>query len=318
MFSEHTEQCSQNQLLPLHFLKVNLHTMYQQLIKDFIQQEHLPSTYLLDATQCFLPLVRDLEARFRASPHRPLLIGINGAQGTGKSTMAKLLSTLLTSNGHRVANLSIDDFYYSKAKRQELANQIHPLLASRGVPGTHDVDLALRLLEQLRTAGPEQQVTLPGFDKSLDDCQAIAVREKIRGPIDIIILEGWFIGVKPQKEIELTEAINELEANEDSDSRWRGYVNQQLAGAYQSLFEQLNMLLMLQAPGFEAVLEWRSLQEEKLREHSANGASGLMDSKAIERFIQHFERITRHCLRTLPDSADRVFRLDAEHRIHPS
>lgn len=292
--------------------------MYQQLIKDFVQQERLPSTYLLDATQCFLPLVRDIEKQMLTSPHDPFLIGINGAQGTGKSTMAKLLSSLLTRNGHRVANLSIDDFYYSKTKRQELAREIHPLLASRGVPGTHDVSLALRLLEQLSAAGPEKTITLPGFDKSLDDCRPVDACERIRAPVDIVILEGWFIGAKPQTERELNQAINDLETTEDNDGRWRSYVNRQLAGAYQSLFGKLNMLLMLQAPGFEAVLEWRNLQEEKLREHAANGASGLMDRKDIEHFIQHFERLTRHCLRTLPDAADRVFRLDTEHRIHPS
>ena len=292
--------------------------MYQQLIEDFIQQEHLPANFLLDATQCYLPLILDIEAKIQSNQQAPFLIGINGAQGTGKSTMAKLLCTLLTESGHRVANLSIDDFYYSKSKRQELADTVHPLLASRGVPGTHDVDLALRLLEQLRTAGPEQQISLPGFDKSLDDCRPVADCEKIHGPVDIIIIEGWFVGVKPQAKDKLSPAINDLEENEDCDGRWRAYVNAQLAGAYQSLFEKFHMLLMLQAPGFEQVLEWRSLQEEKLRAAVTEDASGLMDRKAIERFIQHFERLTRHCLQTLPDSADRVFRLDSEHRIHLS
>ena len=289
--------------------------MYQQLIKDFIQQERLPSTYLLDATQYFLPLVRDIKAEIQSSRNGPFLIGINGAQGTGKSTLAKLLSALLTSTGYRTANLSIDDFYYSKAKRQELANEIHPLLRSRGVPGTHDVDLALNLIEQLCAAGSNQQITLPRFDKSLDDCRPVAACEQIQGPIDIIILEGWFVGAKAQAGDELTQAINELEINEDSDGRWRAYVNHQLAGSYQSLFEKIHLLLMLQAPGFEQILEWRSLQEEKLRRLAVTDASGLMDRKAIKHFIQHFERLTRHCLRTLPDSADRVFQLNAEHRI---
>jgi D-glycerate 3-kinase len=297
------------------FLTVNLHTMYQQLIKDFIQQERLPSTYLLDATQYFLPLVRDIKAEIQSSRNGPFLIGINGAQGTGKSTLAKLLSALLTSTGYRTANLSIDDFYYSKAKRQELANEIHPLLRSRGVPGTHDVDLALNLIEQLYAAGSNQQITLPRFDKSLDDCRPVTACEQIQGPIDIIILEGWFVGAKAQAGDELTQAINELEINEDSDGRWRAYVNHQLAGSYQSLFEKIHLLLMLQAPGFEQILEWRSLQEEKLRRLAVTDASGLMDRKAIKHFIQHFERLTRHCLRTLPDSADRVFQLNAEHRI---
>jgi D-glycerate 3-kinase len=299
-----------------NFLAVNLRTMYQQLIKDFIQRERLPTTYLPDATLCFLPLLHDIEAKLQSSRQGPLLIGINGAQGTGKSTLAKLLSSLLTSNGRRAANLSIDDFYYSKAKRQELADEIHPLLRSRGVPGTHDVDLALHLLEQLAGSGPGQKITLPRFDKSVDDCCPLDAREQLRGPVEVIILEGWFVGAKPQPKDKLTSAINELESKEDSDARWRTYVNQQLAGSYQSVFEQIHMLLMLQAPGFEQVLEWRSMQEEKLRAIAVKDASGLMDRQAIERFIQHFERLTRHCLLTLPYSADRVFRLDAEHRIH--
>ena len=289
--------------------------MYQQLIKDFIQQESLPSTYLLDATQCFLPLVRDIEVEIQSNRKGPFLVGINGAQGTGKSTLAKLLSSLLTNTGYRAANLSIDDFYYSKAKRQELANEVHPLLRSRGVPGTHDVDRALRLFEQICAAGPEQRIILPRFDKSLDDCRPEDVCEQIQGPVDIIILEGWFIGAKAQAGDELIQPINELEVNEDCDGCWRDYVNQQLAGSYQSLFEQIDMLLMLQAPGFEQVLKWRSLQEKKLRALSSKDASGLMDRQAIKYFIQHFERLTRHCMRTLPDSADRIFQLNAEHRI---
>lgn len=292
--------------------------MYQQLIKDFICQEQLPHSYLLDATQCFLPLIHDIETEIESGIGAPLLIGINGAQGTGKSTMAKLLSSLLRESGYRVANLSIDDFYYSKAKRLELAREIHPLLSSRGVPGTHDIELALRLIEQLSVADADKEVTLPSFDKSIDDCAPLEARKKIAGPVDVIIFEGWFVGVKPQTQAELGKAINELEASEDSDGSWRAYVNSQLAGNYQKLFDRMHLLLMLQAPGFEAVLQWRSLQEEKLRKKAAKDASGLMDNKAIERFIQHFERLTRHCLQSLPVAADRVYRLDAEHRIHPA
>ena len=290
--------------------------MYQQLISDFVQQERLPSSYAMDAMQCFLPLAQDIEADLKTNRQGPLLLGINGAQGTGKSTLAKLLSHLLTEKGFRVANLSIDDFYYSRAKRQELARDIHPLLGSRGVPGTHDVRLALRTLEQLADAGPEQPVTLPAFDKSVDDCLKFEECPTIRGPVDVIILEGWFVGAKPQAEEDLDRAINELERLEDSDGRWRAYVNQQLAGAYQALFDRIHSLFILQAPGFEQVLEWRSLQEQKLRERAGEDASGLMDPEAIARFIQHFERLTRHCLKTLPQSADRVFRLDAAHRIY--
>jgi D-glycerate 3-kinase len=290
--------------------------MYQQLIKDFIQQEKLPPSYLLDATQCFLPLVQALEADIRQNNDGPLLVGINGAQGTGKSTLAKLLSSLLSTRGYRVANLSLDDFYYSKERRRQLAEEIHPLLQSRGVPGTHDVELALRVFRQLAEAGPQQSVTLPGFDKSVDDCLPRAACSSVSGPLDAVIFEGWCVGVRAQEEADLGHPINELEAKEDPHGRWRGYVNEQLAGDYQTLFEKLHRLVLLQAPGFEQVFQWRCLQEDKLRARTDKDASGLMDAKAIERFIQHFERLTRHCLATLPSTADKVFLLDPEHRIH--
>lgn len=291
--------------------------MYQQLIDEFVQREALPASYASDAQRCFLPLLQDIVAAIRASERRPFVVGINGAQGSGKSTLADLLSVLLSHDGFRVAKLSIDDFYFGRARRERLADEIHPLLRSRGVPGTHDTQHALRLMQELADAGSGDWVSLPGFDKSTDDCLPAAACARVEGPIDVVLLEGWFVGAGPQQEEELEEAINPLERNEDADGVWRGYVNRALAGDYQRLFEQLQMLILLQAPGFEQVLEWRSLQEEKLRLNSPAGASGLMDGAAIERFIQHFERLTRHCLRSLPAAADRVFRLDPQHRIHP-
>ncbi len=290
--------------------------MYQQLIDDFIQRERLPATYGNDARQCFLPLIRDIIAAMQSRQLRPFVLGINGAQGTGKSTLAKLLSSLLEQAGYRVANLSIDDLYYSKTRRRELAAEVHPLLSSRGVPGTHDIDLALLLMQQLKDAGDKDRITLPGFDKAVDDCLPREACRRMQGPIDVVILEGWCVGVTPQKEAQLMTPINDLERREDEAGHWRVYVNDALAGDYQKLFAQLHMLVMLQAPDFEAVLRWRSLQEEKLRLSAAADASGLMDEEAIARFIQHFERLTRHCLSTLPKAADRVFRLDAQHRIH--
>jgi len=296
--------------------------MYQQLIDEFIQREHLPQTYAADARQFFLPLLQGIEEKIdsviQGKKRRPFTVGINGAQGTGKSTLAELLSSLLRQKNYSVAKLSIDDFYYSKAKRRQLADTIHPLLRSRGVPGTHDVGLALHVLQQLAAAQETDEVRLPRFDKAMDDCLPDEACEQIQGPIDVVILEGWFVSARPQEESALAQPINALEADEDSDGRWRAYVNSQLAADYQALFAQLDTLIMLQAPGFEQVLQWRSLQEEKLRSRADADAVGLMDQQSIERFIQHFERLSRHCLATLPQSADHLFLLDAQHRIHAS
>jgi len=154
--------------------------MYQQLIDEFIQREHLPQTYAADARQFFLPLLQGIEEKIdsviQGKKRRPFTVGINGAQGTGKSTLAELLSSLLRQKNYSVAKLSIDDFYYSKAKRRQLADTIHPLLRSRGVPGTHDVGLALHVLQQLAAAQETDEVRLPRFDKAMDArCYALAV-----------------------------------------------------------------------------------------------------------------------------------------------
>lgn len=290
-------------------------TMYQQLIDDFIQRERLPSSYKEDVHRWFIPLLDEFEARLKAQTTQALVIGINGAQGTGKSTLAKLIALLLEAKGFTPANLSIDDFYLSKAQRSKLAEEIHPLLSSRGVPGTHGTGTALGVLQQLKNATAADKVVLPAFDKATDDCIAAELCPTLNGPVDIIILEGWFVGAKPQLASALEPAINELESAEDADGQWRHFVNQQLGQEYQQIFSQLDLLVMLEAPNVEQVFEWRQLQEAKLRQASQENSAGLMDDEQLQRFIQHFERLTRHCLDTVAKQADIVFQLDENHRV---
>lgn len=287
--------------------------MYQQFIDRFLTQQALPDSYRDDIDAWFLPLAEELAARRRAQPDTPLVVGINGAQGTGKSTLARLLTGLFTAMELRAVALSLDDFYLPRARRDALARNTHPLLVSRGVPGTHDMTLALSMLKRLATADASASVPLPVFDKASDDQRPSADWPVVTGPLDLIVLEGWCVGAQPQETDELKTPVNDLEREEDADGRWRGYVNTALGGDYQTLFAQLQVLLMLHAPDFDQVYRWRGLQEEKLRQ-SAGSAAG-MDSTQLARFIQHFERLTRHCLNTLPQQVDAVFYLDTGHAV---
>ena len=292
--------------------------MTPQLIQEFLRSEELPATYGEDMITWFLPAAQELLLRLTPNPNRPLFIGINGAQGTGKSTLAKLFELCCTKAGLQVAVLSIDDFYFSKAARAQLAETVHPLLATRGVPGTHDVQQLKSCLSRLLDS-QAGTVKIPRFDKAADNPLPEDHWATATLPVELIILEGWFIGLEPEPCEHLLSPVNHLEAFEDGDGSWRNFVNNSLRYDFADLFGRLDSLLMLQAPSFEQVFAWRSLQEEKLKRHrAARGdadTSGVMSPEEIGRFIQHFERLTRHALNTLPGKADSVFHLDSQHRV---
>ncbi|WP_096086986.1 phosphoribulokinase [Agaribacterium haliotis] len=290
--------------------------MMQSPISELIKQEGLPDSFALQVDKFYRPLASALAEHAKSGNY---ILGVQGSQGSGKSTLALFLKFLLEhEHGLRCAALSLDDVYLKKAEREQLARQLHPLFKTRGVPGTHDVELACNSLDQLINLKSGQTLALPRFDKASDDRKAATQWDSVSGPIDIVIFEGWCVGVEAQTEQQLQTALNELETQEDTDGRWRHAVNQALAGPYKKLFSKLDKLVVLQAPSFECVYEWRALQEEKLRKKlcdSGQSTEQLLDKKALRHFINHYERLTRHCLVSLPGKADWVLQLDANHRV---
>lgn len=272
------------------------------------EAEHLAGIYL--------PLAAWVQSQ-RQVGDRPLILGINGAQGSGKSTLTDFLAlTLDTVYGNRVASLSLDDLYLTRAERQGLAREIHPLFATRGVPGTHDTALGLSVLAALQTAQADDETALPSFDKARDDRRPVAEWPRFCGRPDIILFEGWCVGTRPQSPGALESPVNPLEAQEDPDGSWRRYVNAQLEGPYAELYSLLERLVFLKVPDLAKVFEWRKLQEQKLRARTTVAAGvGLLDDAGIRRFIQHFERLTRHNLEDLPARADLTLELDHAHRF---
>ena len=283
-----------------------------QSLDRFIAAHRLPESFRTTATQHFEPLADWL--RSRSACGKPILIGINRAQGTGKTTLAAYLALSLGESGERsVAILSLDDFYLTKAERRELAETVHPLLATRGVPGTHDLPLLVQTLARLRDLRPGERIRLPRFDKAIDDRADESSWPSVSGPVDLVILEGWCVGSIAEAEGSLEEPVNELEAERDADGRWRRYVNERLRTDYADLFAEIDVLVFLQAPDFDAVLRWRLEQEQKLAASAAVDADGVMDEKQVEAFIRYFERITRHNLETVRSNADIVLELDEYH-----
>ena len=234
--------------------------------------------------------------------------GITGPQGCGKSTLAAQLAGAAAGRGLRMAAVSIDDFYLDHDARQALARDVHPLLATRGPPGTHDVMLACDTLDALRAGKP---APLPRFDK-LTDRRLPPAQWTVLDGVDLVVFEGWFLTTPPQARAELEDPVNALEREEDRDGRWRRWCNDALARDYPPLWQRIDRLLYLQPPGFEVVPGWRWDQEQALRE--ADPGRRGMDRAGVDRFVSHFERVSRQAMRTLPAIAGRVVALDADRR----
>jgi len=255
-----------------------------------------------------LAAVAEALHRAMAAPHRrPFVLGLCGAQGSGKSTLSEALANRMRVEGVSTAVLSIDDLYRTKTERERLAQTVHPLFAVRGVPGTHDVSLGLDVIAALEAS---QATLLPRFDKAHDDRAPVGQWEHADGGTALLILEGWCVGARPEAAAALVDPINALERDEDGDGRWRRAANDALAGpAYQALFGRIDMLVLLAAPGFEAVRDWRIEQEHGLAHKAGADARGVMSDAEVERFIRFYERLTRHILAEMPARADLVIRL---------
>lgn len=265
----------------------------------------------------YLPLAAWLAAGHR---ERPLVVGINGAQGSGKSTLTHILALLLERGfDKRVLSLSIDDLYKTRAQRRDMAETVHPLFITRGVPGTHDLDLGLDLFKALKDPNRHEAIPVPRFNKAKDDRDANEHWKRITPPVDIVLFEGWCVGAVAEDETALSNPVNTLEAQEDPQGIWRRYVNAQLGGPYRELFAELDILIMLQIPDMQYVYTWRRLQEHKLAAAASGANIGanrhIMSDAELERFIMHYERITRAVLKEMPARADIVMRLDADHQV---
>ena len=242
-----------------------------------------------------------------ALAHDSRTYAIAGLQGTGKSTLSAQVAALAASRGLRTVVLSIDDFYLGRRERLALGREVHPLLATRGPPGSHDVALAIDTIDALRTG---RAAKLPRFDKIAD--RRLPPSKWPTARADLALFEGWFQKVPAQTAAELVSPLNALERDEDPDGNWRRWCNDALGRDYPPLWQRIERMLFLEGPGFGIVPEWRWQQEVTLQ--AANPDRQAMTRPQVERFVQFFERVSRQALRTLPAIADRHVRLDATRR----
>ena len=260
-----------------------------------------------------IPMAFWIENKYKQE-RKTLILGFSGGQGSGKTTVAAILKIILKNYFKRKVHVSsIDDFYKPLDVRYKMSQKIHPLFKTRGVPGTHDVNLIKDFFNDIKK-NKFKRIKLPKFKKANDDRAKREFWFNIKEKPEIVILEGWCVGAKPQSNLLIKKPVNILEKNEDEDLKWRNYVNNKLKKDYKKLFSMIDYFIFMKIPSFRMVFKWRYLQETKLRKKSHLNKK-IMSYKEIKRFIMFYERITLQMMKDLSKSASIVLFLKKNHEI---
>ena len=241
------------------------------------------------------------------------VIGLTGGQGSGKSTISNILKIVLKEYFNlETIIFSIDDFYKTFKDRKKMSKKISPLFLTRGVPGTHETKLLYNCIKSLKKKD-FKKITIPKFDKSIDDRSPKNKWQKIEKKPNIVIFEGWCVGAKPQKNKDLLVPINTLEKVNDKKKIWRTRVNQELKDQYKKIFNLIDVSIFLKVPSFKHIYKWRLLQEKKLK--AVSRGKKIMNSKQIKKFIMFYERLTKHMLKNLSHQSDILIKIDEKHKL---
>tara|TARA_B100000989_G_scaffold16401_1_gene10884 strand:- start:1471 stop:2400 length:930 start_codon:yes stop_codon:yes gene_type:complete len=249
---------------------------------------------------------------------KPLIVGLTGGQGTGKTTISSILMIILKKYFKlNTFKISIDDIYKTREDRVKLSKKIHPLLLTRGVPGTHDLNYLSNFLKKINSR-KFQSIKLPRFDKAKDDRFPKTKWYKINKRPDIIIFEGWCVGARPERLRTLNKHVNLMEKVDDNKLIWRKYVNTQLKKNYKELFSKIDCLLFLRAQNFRSLQKWRVIQEKKLKIEHKNKKTiqKIMTRKEVLDFMQTYQRITQNMFKTASNYASIVLKLNSNHQIN--
>lgn len=283
----------------------------------------LESTVFLETLwNLWLPLAMQLSTA-KQSLNRPLIQGILGGQGTGKTTLCQVLRLILGKLGYSTVSLSLDDLYKTYADRQQL-QKADPRLIWRGPPGTHDIDLGIAVLDKLRGSQTRdlaavdhpksdalkpdiinKNIEIPRFDKSAYAGAGDRSQPEIISGADIVLFEGWFVGVNPVVDAKLNEflAAAPFPISTESDCQFARDMNAKLHD-YLPLWNRLDRLMVLYPQDYRLSQVWRNQAE---REMMAAGKSGMSEAE-INRFVEYFWKALHPELfiKSIVEEGDRV------------
>jgi D-glycerate 3-kinase len=227
----------------------------------------------------WLPLAMQL-ATERQNLGRTLIQGILGGQGTGKTTLAAVLKLIFRKLGYNTISFSLDDLYKTYSERQQL-READPRLIWRGPPGTHDLELGVKVLGELQQIGKSKLIEMPRFDKSAWGGAGDRTKSEIVTDIDLVLFEGWFVGVRPINHDFFN--LNLPPIFTVADQQFADDMNKKLSD-YLPLWEKLDRLIVLYPNDYRLSQAWRCQAE---REMIAAGKSG-MSNEEINRFVEYF------------------------------
>ena len=295
------------------------HFKYKKVKKKYLKflssQEVMSEPFrdkLGQLNKFYLPICKTIKEDY-LKKKQTKIIGLTGGQGTGKSTISNIFKIILKeAYGLETVIFSIDDFYKTSNERKIMSKNKSPLFLTRGVPGTHDTQMLFSCIKNFKNKNFNKFI-IPKFDKSIDDRSPKKKWLKVKKKPNIVIFEGWCVGVSAQKKKDLIIPINKLEKHGDDKKIWRQQVNLELKKNYKKIFDLIDMLIFLKVPSFKHVFKWRLLQERKLR-ITSKGKKTMTDNE-IKNFIMYYERLTKHMLKILPKTADAVISIDNKHRL---
>ena len=252
----------------------------------------------------------------KADNKKPYFVGLAGGQGTGKTTISSIIKIILEKYFKlKVFKISIDDFYKTRKERIALSKKVHPMLLTRGVPGTHDINMMLDFFKKSK-AKKFKNMKLPNFNKAIDDRFPKNKWNTINKRPDVIIFEGWCVGARAETNKTLKKSINSMEKANDQKLVWRKYVNQQLKNKYKKLYSQLNCMIYLKAKNFSLLQKWRLKQEHKLwLKTKKKGGHKIMSKGDVINFMQTYQRITQNMFKNMPKYASIILNLNSNHQI---
>ncbi len=295
--------------------RINYKKIRKRYLKFLSSQEVMSEPFrdkLGQLDKFYLPISKMIKKEY-IKKKKTQIIGLTGGQGTGKSTISNILKIILK-EAYKLETVifSIDDFYKTLKERKKMSKKLSTLFLTRGVPGTHDTKMLFQCIKDLKNNN-FKRLTIPSFDKSIDDRTKKSKWLKVKKKPNIVIFEGWCVGATAQKNKDLNSSINKLEKDKDKKKIWRKRVNTELKKNYKKIFELIDKLIFLRVPSFKYVFEWRLLQEKKLKITSKGNK--IMTNRQIKNFIMYYERLTKHMLKTLPKKADTIISIDKKHML---